>query len=237
MQLTAIGIGRRAIGHRLERGRLHRVHQGVYAVGHRALSPEGRWMAAVLAAGPGLFSATGPPLPCGEFGPARGPASRSRPPGACVDGRASKRIRCSSPPTRGWSCTAFPSRQSRERSLISPQSPPVGRHNARCTRPSSSASPTRSPSMTSWTATAGSEAQPRSGASSKKAGSARESPGANSKTASSPSSMPWLAPAGGQRSRRGHRGRLPVARAARRRRARRPRQSRHAGHVRKRPRP
>ncbi len=32
---------------------MHAVHQGVYAVGHRALSREGRWMAAVLAAGPG----------------------------------------------------------------------------------------------------------------------------------------------------------------------------------------
>jgi very-short-patch-repair endonuclease len=52
-QLAAIGIGRRAIGHRLERGRLHRVHTGVYAAGHSALTREGRWMAAVLAAGPG----------------------------------------------------------------------------------------------------------------------------------------------------------------------------------------
>ena len=32
-------------------GHLHRVHQGVYAVGHAALSPEGRWIAAVLAVG------------------------------------------------------------------------------------------------------------------------------------------------------------------------------------------
>ncbi len=32
-------------------GRLHRVHRGVYAVGHAGLSREGRWMAAVLGAG------------------------------------------------------------------------------------------------------------------------------------------------------------------------------------------
>jgi predicted transcriptional regulator of viral defense system len=32
--------------------RLHRVHKGVYAVGHRLLSARGRWMAAVLARGP-----------------------------------------------------------------------------------------------------------------------------------------------------------------------------------------
>jgi very-short-patch-repair endonuclease len=34
-------------------GRLLRVHRGVYAVGHGRLSQHGRWLAAVLAAGPG----------------------------------------------------------------------------------------------------------------------------------------------------------------------------------------
>jgi very-short-patch-repair endonuclease len=34
-------------------GRLHCVHRGVYAVGHSGLSQAGRWMAAVLAWGPG----------------------------------------------------------------------------------------------------------------------------------------------------------------------------------------
>ena len=34
-------------------GRLHRIHQGVYAVGHPVLTVNGRRMAAVLAAGPG----------------------------------------------------------------------------------------------------------------------------------------------------------------------------------------
>lgn len=36
-----------------EAGRLHRVHRGVYALGHAALSQEARWLAAVLAAGEG----------------------------------------------------------------------------------------------------------------------------------------------------------------------------------------
>jgi predicted transcriptional regulator of viral defense system len=50
-QLLEVGLGRRAIGHRLARSRLHPVHSGVYAVGHRVLSREGRWMAAVLGGG------------------------------------------------------------------------------------------------------------------------------------------------------------------------------------------
>jgi very-short-patch-repair endonuclease len=52
-QLLALGMGRGAIQLRLDAGRLHQVHRGVYAVGHRRLTREGRWMAAVLAAGPG----------------------------------------------------------------------------------------------------------------------------------------------------------------------------------------
>jgi len=50
-QLLAIGIGRKAVGSRLKRGRLHRIHRGAYAVGHRVLTPDGWRMAAVLAAG------------------------------------------------------------------------------------------------------------------------------------------------------------------------------------------
>jgi very-short-patch-repair endonuclease len=54
-QLLAIGLGEDAIQHRLATGRLHLLHQGVYAVGHRSLSREGRWLAAVLASGPGAI--------------------------------------------------------------------------------------------------------------------------------------------------------------------------------------
>jgi very-short-patch-repair endonuclease len=41
------------VAHRVRAGRLHRIHRGVYAVGHPGLSNEGRWMAAVLACGEG----------------------------------------------------------------------------------------------------------------------------------------------------------------------------------------
>jgi very-short-patch-repair endonuclease/predicted transcriptional regulator of viral defense system len=52
-QLLDIGLGYRAIDHRIAGGLLHPIHRGVYAVGHRRLSREGAWMAAVLASGPG----------------------------------------------------------------------------------------------------------------------------------------------------------------------------------------
>src|SRR3954451_8777607 len=52
-QLLELGIGRGAIQSRLENGHLHLIHRGVYAVGHRLVSQHGRWLAAVLAVGPG----------------------------------------------------------------------------------------------------------------------------------------------------------------------------------------
>jgi len=51
-QLLALGLGREAVEVRIRSGRLHRLHSGVYAVGHKVLPPEARWMAAVLFCGP-----------------------------------------------------------------------------------------------------------------------------------------------------------------------------------------
>jgi very-short-patch-repair endonuclease len=48
-QLEATGIKADAARQRVRAGRLVRIHRAVYAVGHGGLSPQGRWMAAVLA--------------------------------------------------------------------------------------------------------------------------------------------------------------------------------------------
>jgi predicted transcriptional regulator of viral defense system len=53
VQLVAVGLDPRTIERRAAAGRLHRVHVGVYAVGHEAPRREARWLAAVLACGEG----------------------------------------------------------------------------------------------------------------------------------------------------------------------------------------
>jgi very-short-patch-repair endonuclease len=51
--LRALGLSPRAIGLRVAQGLLHPLHPRVYAVGHRVVPARGRWLAAVLAVGPG----------------------------------------------------------------------------------------------------------------------------------------------------------------------------------------
>jgi hypothetical protein len=50
-QLYAAGLSDDAVLTRTRAGRLHRIHRGVYAVGHRGSSQESQWMAAVLSCG------------------------------------------------------------------------------------------------------------------------------------------------------------------------------------------
>ena len=50
-QLVELGLGASAVRDRVASGRLHRVHRGVFAVGHAPLTTNGRFMAAVLACG------------------------------------------------------------------------------------------------------------------------------------------------------------------------------------------
>src|SRR5215211_2770942 len=52
-QIASACLSPAGVTRRVRAGRLHRIHRGVYAVGHRRLSDEGRWMAAVLACGEG----------------------------------------------------------------------------------------------------------------------------------------------------------------------------------------
>lgn len=52
-QMEHLGLGRSAVSRRVDDGRLHRVRQGVFAVGHSLLTRHGEFRAAVLACGPG----------------------------------------------------------------------------------------------------------------------------------------------------------------------------------------
>ena len=52
-QLAAGGLADKGVAEWVQRGRLIRLHRGIYAVGHDRLRVEGRWLAAVMACGPG----------------------------------------------------------------------------------------------------------------------------------------------------------------------------------------
>ena len=58
-QLLGLGMPAAAIRHRLETGRLHELHRGIYAIGRPEVGRLGHFMAAVLALRAG--SATQPP--------------------------------------------------------------------------------------------------------------------------------------------------------------------------------
>jgi very-short-patch-repair endonuclease len=58
-QLMESGLRTRGISDWVRSGRLVRLHRGVYAYGHDRLRVEGRWLAAVLACGPGAVLSHG----------------------------------------------------------------------------------------------------------------------------------------------------------------------------------
>ena len=60
-QLLTLGLSYKQIRWFVDKGLLHRLHPGVYAVGHTRLVPHGRLFAALLTCGPTSFLATGPP--------------------------------------------------------------------------------------------------------------------------------------------------------------------------------
>jgi len=97
-QLVEAGLGRSAISRRAQRGRLHRLHQGVYAVGHAASSNESRWMAAVLASGADAALSHGSAAALwGLLRPLRGPVDVSVPTQAGRTSRTGIRLhRCAS---------------------------------------------------------------------------------------------------------------------------------------------
>ena len=52
-QLTEYGVGDSGVRDWVQSGKLHRLYRGIYAYGHDRLRIEGRWLAAVMACGPG----------------------------------------------------------------------------------------------------------------------------------------------------------------------------------------
>jgi putative AbiEi antitoxin of type IV toxin-antitoxin system len=81
-QLRDLGLGRSSIRWRVNSGRLHPVRRGVYAVGRPEMSPQGRWVAALLACGPGaVLSHSSAAALWGFGGELRGLIEVSLPPG------------------------------------------------------------------------------------------------------------------------------------------------------------
>ncbi len=107
-QLAAAGLDKSAVTRRVRAGRLHRLHQGVYAVGHAAPSDKGRWLAAVLAVGEGaVLSHASAAALWGFLRPMEGPADVSLPDRNGRHRRTSIRInRPRQLPPRDWTVRA-----------------------------------------------------------------------------------------------------------------------------------
>ena len=77
-QLFAVGLSRGAVDRRLASGRLHTLHQAVYAVGQPRIAGPGRLLAAVLACGDEALLSPAVPPPCGSCCPMPAHGSTSR---------------------------------------------------------------------------------------------------------------------------------------------------------------
>lgn len=88
-QLAALGVSRATVAAWTKRGRLHRLHRGVYAVGHAAPSELRRFMAAVRACGEGAALSHGSAAVLwGFLKPLRGPVHVTSP---STSGRVARR--------------------------------------------------------------------------------------------------------------------------------------------------
>jgi very-short-patch-repair endonuclease len=90
-QLREAGLSDGAIERRVASGHLQRLHRGTYAVGHQALRIEGRWLAAVLAGGPGAVLSHRSAAAAWELLPPRA-AAAARDPRARVDVTVTQKI-------------------------------------------------------------------------------------------------------------------------------------------------
>lgn len=149
-QLLSLGVGKDGIAHRLSVGRLHRVFSGVYAVGHRALSREGQWMAAALASGDGaVLSHRSAAVLWGLL--------REQPPDHEVTiPRSTGPMQAYAGTTGRWCpmkrpcATASQSAVLRALCSMLPRPPRRGNSKERCGRPNSFASPSGRPWRTSY---------------------------------------------------------------------------------------
>jgi very-short-patch-repair endonuclease len=111
-QLIDAGLTKSAISKRAQRGRLHRIHRGVYAVGHDGVSEEACWMAAVLACGhDAVLSHGAAAVHWGLLRPLDGPVDVSIPSQRGRKRREGIRIhRCASLGKAPWSTSGLPKR-------------------------------------------------------------------------------------------------------------------------------
>ena len=150
-QLIALGFTRREIELMLKSARLIRIHRGVYAVGHAAITDRGRIVAALLAAGPGATVSHGTAAHVYTLIPSMPPFVH-----LTFTDRARESATASRSIKRGrWRRPSTDSSPSRRRYRLSPNSPRAKRHEP-ATRRSFSASSHRtktttpSPPAASW---------------------------------------------------------------------------------------